>query len=263
MDKIVGINFQENDDIIYFYTNEVKVKKNLTVVVETEKGLEFGKVVTDIHSIDEKNLKNKLGKIIRIATKKDYINYKENKKIEESALIKCKELVNKLDLDMNIIDVHYTFDRNQLIFEFYSDTRVDFRELAKNLAFIYKTRIELHQIGVRDKAKKVGGCGQCGQTLCCSRFLKEFNSVSISMAKNQNLSLNPNKINGVCGRLLCCLNYENDCYKECQKKVPKVGETVKIEGQSGQVVSVDILNGKYKVQCNNKIIEVDTINGSS
>lgn len=263
MNKIVGVIYKKNDNITYVYTNNLDVKKNLTVIVETEKGLEFAKIVTDIHPVDESKLTKKLDEIIRIATKKDYLCYKDNKKKAAEALIKSKELVKKLELEMNIIEAHYTFDKNQLIFEFYSDTRVDFRELAKELAFIYKTRIELHQIGVRDKAKKVGGYGQCGQPLCCSRFLKDFNSVGISMAKNQNLSLNPNKINGVCGRLLCCLNYENECYKKCRKNLPNVGDEVELENQKGQVVSVDILNQKYKVQLNTKIVEVDLNNGSS
>ena len=155
---------------------------------------------------------------------------------------------------MNIIDASFTLDQSQLLFSFYSDNRVDFRDLARDLAAIYKTRIELHQIGVRDKAKKVGGVGICGQKLCCSRFINEFDSVSISMAKNQNLSLNPNKINGVCGRLLCCLKYENCCYKELKKKLPQVGQVVELESGKGKVVSVDVLKQSYEIENMNKEI---------
>ena len=174
--------------------------------------------------------------------------------------MKCKELVKEYKLDINILDSYYTHDREQLIFRFVSDTRVDFRNLARDLANIYHTRIELRQIGVRDKAKEVGGIGSCGQPLCCARFLNNFDSVSISMAKNQNLALNPNKINGLCGRLLCCLKYENECYKECRKKLPKIGQTVDIEGEEGKVVSLDILNEKYEVETTKGKIEIDGSN---
>ncbi len=262
MKKIAGVVLKKNDNIVYYYTNDLNVKKNLTVIVETEKGLEFGKIVTDIHPIEEEKLKKDLNKIVRIATKKDYMCYKDNKKKSEEALKKSREIVKKLNLDMNIIEAHYTFDKNQLIFEFYSDTRVDFRDLARELAYHYKTRIELHQIGVRDKAKKIGGYGQCGQPLCCSRFLKDFNSVGISMAKNQNLSLNPSKINGVCGRLLCCLNYENDCYKKCRVNMPSVGDKIKIAEEEGKVISIDILKQTYKVQIGTKVVEIKVKNES-
>ena len=148
---------------------------------------------------------------------------------------------------MKLISSYYTFTRDMLLFKFYSDDRVDFRKLAKDLAKLYRTRIELRQVGVRDKAKEIGGCGQCGRELCCKGFLSEFNSVSINMAKNQNIALNPNKINGICGRLLCCLQYEDDCYKECRKRLPKVGNIVETEKGTGKVLSVDPLNMKYKI----------------
>lgn len=247
MNNIVGVLLDNETKMIYFDTNGFQLKKNITVMVNTEHGLEFGKVCTDIHPINFKQLTNPLKSVVRIATKKDYFTYKSNKKKAQEALIKCKELIRKYNLSMNVIDAMFTFDKDQLLFHFTADNRVDFRELARELASIYKTRIELRQIGVRDKAKKVCGYGSCGQKLCCSRFLKDFSSVSISMAKNQNLSLNPTKINGVCGRLLCCLTYEDELYKSNKKGLPDVGKYVQIKEGNGRVISVDILNRKYVV----------------
>jgi cell fate regulator YaaT (PSP1 superfamily) len=247
MKNIVGIKFENNDRIEYFYVDKLNLHKNVSVIVN-QSGMEnFGYVATPIHAIDSSKITRELGTVIRISSKKDYQNYQNNIKKAKSALRKCRELVEKYKLDMNIIDATYTFHQEQLIFTFYADNRVDFRDLAKELASIYKTRIELHQIGVRDKAKKVGGVGLCGQKLCCSRFLNNFDSVSISMAKNQNLSLNPNKINGVCGRLLCCLKYENNTYLEEKQSLPQVGQTVTTSDGTGKVISVDILAKTYKV----------------
>ena len=249
MNNIVGISFDNSNRIEYFYTNDLNLKKNLTVIVETDNGLKFGKIVTEIHPIEKKNLKKKLNKVIRIASKQDYQTYQKNKKDAKEALKKCKSLVKEYGLDMNVLEASYTHDREQLLFKFTSDTRVDFRDLARELAAIYHTRIELRQIGVRDKAKEIGGIGPCGQPLCCARYLNEFDSVSIGMAKNQNLALNPTKINGLCGRLLCCLKYEDKTYTDCRKNCPKLGETVKTSsGKEGQVVELDVLNGKYKVE---------------
>lgn len=247
MKNVVGVTFVENGKITYYFIGKNKVKKGYNAIVETSRGLEFAKIVTDIHPIDTSKLKNELKEIHKMATKEDYYTHKENLKLAKEAYHKCKQLVKKYKLDMNIMDASYTFDRDQLMFRFYSDARIDFRELAKELAALYKTRIELRQIGVRDKAKEIGGYGSCGQPLCCKRFLNEFDSVSISMAKDQNLSLNPNKINGICGRLLCCLKYEEECYKECRKGIPNVGKEVEVEGTKGKVISIDILNRKYKV----------------
>ena len=260
MDKIVGIIFNDDSNIEYYYTNIDTIKKNTTLVVEDNDGLtRFGKAVTPVHPIDTKNLKKELGRVIRIASKKDYYQNKENKRQASSALKICRDLVQKYKLDMNVIDATFTFNQEQLIFTFFAEQRVDFRDLAKELASIYKTRIELHQIGVRDKAKKVGGVGPCGQKLCCSRFLNDFESVSISMAKNQNLSLNPTKINGLCGRLLCCLKYENDCYTSCRKDMPKIGQVVETNQGTGKVISLDILRKKYKIETTDRgIVEVDT-----
>lgn len=257
MKNIVGIKLDFLDDINYYYIENMNIKKNITVIVEDEIGNFFGKVVTDVHPIDSSKVEKNLGKVIRIATKKDYNNYQKNNHQASQALKKCKQLVKKYNLEMKILDAIYTFNQDQLIFHFYADSRIDFRELARDLASIYKTRIELRQIGVRDKAKKVGGVGQCGQKLCCARYLKNFDSVSISMAKNQNLSLNPNKINGICGRLLCCLKYEDDIYKEFKKDLPIIGQEIKTSEGTGKVVSVDILKKSYKVDILNKgIIEI-------
>lgn len=258
--KIVGVQFEDSDKIFYYYVDDLKLKKNLTVICDDEGTLQFGKVVTDIHPIENSKLNKNLGKIVRISTKVDYNNHLSNLKEAKKALKKCRELVKKYELDMNVIDAIYTFNKDQLLFHFYSDNRIDFRDLARDLANIYKTRIELRQIGVRDKAKKVSGLGLCGQKLCCARFLDEFDSVSISMAKNQNLSLNPNKINGLCGRLLCCLKYEDGCYKECRKGLPQVGKEVEVNGVKGKVISLDILRKTYKIETEKGIVEIDGSN---
>ncbi len=247
MIEVVGVAFKEQGHIYYFDPNGYKLKKNVTVIVETDQGLQFGKVINEAISIDLSTLKSKLKQIIRISSKDDYKRHVKNQRDSKDALTKARELVAKKKINMQIIDASFTFDRDKLIFRFLADKRVDFRELAKELASIYKVRIELRQIGVRDKAKEVGGCGPCGQKLCCSRFLKDLDAVSINMAKNQNISLNPSKINGVCGRLLCCLKYEDETYKECRKCLPKIGDKIKTEHGEGNVVGLDILNQKYKV----------------
>lgn len=257
--KIVGTLFENDDKIYYLDAGNLDLKINLTVVAETEKGIFFAKVIT-LNDINKKIS----GKVIRISTKKDYLNYKENQKKAIQALNKCKNLALKYNMNINVIDATYSLNKEQLLFHFYADERIDFRILAKDLAAIYKTRIELRQIGVRDKAKKVGGYGSCGQKLCCTRFLNDFDSISITMAKNQNISLNPTKINGICGRLLCCLKYENDCYLECKKKLPKIGDKKEVNGQIGQVISVNLLKQKYTVELQNKEqIEVTIEDGSN
>ena len=207
--QIAGVKINENKRVKYYYYDNLNLKKNLTVIVDTEVGLQFARVYSIIDKeLDESQIEK--GKIVRITTKKDYVRYLANLKDAKTALKKCRELVKKLKLNMYIIDAEYTFTRNQLIYHFIADDRVDFRQLAKDLGSFYKTRIELRQIGIRDKAKEIGGVGLCGRRLCCSLFLNEFDSVSINMAKNQSLSLNPSKINGACSRLLCCLKYENE-----------------------------------------------------
>ena len=247
MIEVVGISFENNKQIYYFSPSKLDLKMGTTVVVETERGLQFGKVELPPFEISESKLNSPLKSVIRIANKKDNNSYEKNIKDSQLALEKCRELIEKYNLNMQVIDASFNLDRTQLLFRFVSDNRIDFRQLAKDLANKFKTRIELRQIGVRDKAKEVGGCGLCGKQLCCSRFGCDFTSVSINMAKNQNISLNPNKINGVCGRLLCCLKYEDELYKECRKDLPKMGQIVKTESGQGKVVSLDIINRKYTV----------------
>lgn len=257
MTEVVGISFQEENKVYYFSPNNLKLKENVTVIVETEKGLQFGKVVNSVKKIEESKIKSPLKKVIRIASKKDYETHLRNIKDAKKALIECKKLVDKYKLNMQVIDASYTFNREQLIFRFLADSRIDFRELAKHLASMYKTRIELRQIGVRDKAREIGGIAPCGKKLCCSQYSYDFNAVSINMAKNQNIALNPNKINGVCGRLLCCLKYEDDNYTLYRKQLPNIGDEVVTEFGKGQVISLDILNLKYKVDVlNYGVVEV-------
>ena len=257
MKEVVGISF-ENGRIYYFDPNGHKIKENITVIVETEQGQQFGTVKIPLLKIDENKIKTPLKKIIRVSTKRDYMQYKKNKKEASLAKEKCQEISDKLKLNMKKLHASYTFDRDKLLFRFLSDTRVDFRDLAKELAKIYKVRIELRQIGVRDKAKEVDGIGPCGRRLCCSSFLKDLDTVSINMAKNQNISLNPSKINGACGRLMCCLKYEDDCYTKCRLKMKKIGDNIETPHGKGTIQSLDILRQKYKVNVPNYgIVEVD------
>ena len=254
---IVGIKLNENGKTYYFNSNGFNLKDGDNVIVETEKGLQYGLVV-DISIEKSKNSKFEYKNVIRIANKNDYKKHMNNMRDAERAIIKCSEKIVEYGLDMKIMDASYTFDREQLIFRFISDSRVDFRQLAKDLGSIFKTRIELRQVGIRDKAKEIGGFGPCGRKLCCNNFLTEFDSVSINMAKNQNLSLNPTKINGVCGRLLCCLKYENDNYTEYKKGLPDVGHRVKTEKGEGKVISVDVFKKTYKVLLpENEILTVE------
>jgi len=251
--KVVGVKVNGSNKTVYYNDNDLNLKINLTVIVNTDRGLQFG-TVTEFS--DDENF-DKYDSVIRIASKKDYLQHLKNQDDEKKALEKCKELIVKNDLNMTVIDASYNFDKSQLLFRFLSDERVDFRQLAKELGAKLRTRIELRQIGVRDKAKEIGGLGPCGRFLCCNTFLTSFDTVSISMAKNQGLALNPTKINGVCGRLLCCLNYENDEYVEAKKGIPDVGKKVTINGKEGKVISSDPLQGKYKVLIDNEVIEVD------
>lgn len=255
--KAFGIKFNDDTKIYYFNPNGLMLKENLTVIVNTEKGTKFGKIVDskDIDNIDA------LPNIVRIASKKDFQQHLRNLEDGRLALNKCRELAEKNGLKMSIIDANYSFDKSQLVFRFLADERIDFRKLAKDLGSILKTRIELRQIGVRDKAKDIGGIGPCGRALCCSSFLTNFNTVSINMAKTQGLALNPTKINGVCGRLLCCLNYENDQYIEARKYIPEVGKKVKYNDVEGKVIVSEPLSGKYKILVNSEIISIDVNEG--
>lgn len=263
MHNIYGVVLKSEGKVYYFDGLDMEIEKDTKVVVNTEKGIQLGKVV---QRVDENKLKiniENMKNIERIATDEDYDTYLKNLKLAEKALTKARELVKELELDMNILDVSYTLDKKQLLFNFVADERIDFRELAKRLAGVYKTRIELRQIGARDKARMICGLGQCGRPLCCSSFLNHIDTVTMNMAKNQNIALNPNKINGSCGRLLCCLSYEDDIYIECSKGLPAVGQTVKSEFGSGKVVSVDILKRKYKIDIDGVIREIEVNSGNS
>lgn len=249
MIDIVGVIFEDNGKVYYFTFNNIDINKNTTVIVDSEYGPRFGKIATKTLAVQPNN--TIYYSIIRKATKKDYLKHKQNLNDSIEALKTSRRLVKQNNLNINILDAEFNFDRSQLRFNFTSDKRVDFRKLVRDLASIYKTRIELRQIGVRDKSAKVGGLGQCGRKLCCSYFLNELDTVTINMAKNQNLSLNPSKINGVCGRLLCCLKYENENYSECRKCFPKVGSIVQTDKGKGVVKELNILNNTYKVYVKN------------
>lgn len=255
MIKVYGVKFKSDGKSYNFKSEVLECPINVTVIVETEKGLQFGKVVSEVDNYENINKEN-LKDIIRISTKEDYNQYMKNLKDAKESINYINKCIEELDLNMNVIDSDFTFDRKQLLISFISDERVDFRELAKKLAAKYHTRIELRQVGARDKAKKVGGLGVCGRPLCCAGFLTSMQSVTINMAKDQNIALNPNKINGACGRLLCCLNYEDEEYKRCCQGMPQVGQTVNTEFGDGVVISLDILNRKYKVNINNEIKEI-------
>lgn len=249
MAKTYGVSFKDNGKIYNFNALEFDCPLNVTVIVETERGLQFGKIIRE-EKFSEDNKE-----ILRIATKSDYNLYLNNLKLADEALKKAKKIANELNLNMSFIDSSFTFDKNQLLLNYTSAERIDFRELAKKLASIYKTRIELRQIGARDKARSIGGLGPCGKELCCKQFLKNIDAISMNMAKNQHIALNPTKINGCCGRLLCCLTYEDEEYQRCINDLPTIGSKVIINGEEGIVRSIDILNRKYKVQVNNEIIE--------
>ncbi|MBQ6547191.1 MAG: stage 0 sporulation family protein [Bacilli bacterium] len=258
MKKVIGISFNGSKKIYYFLIGNFDLNKGDFVITSTEKGEQFGTVVTDVIDVDEKKLNSELKNIVRIADKKDISTNEKNIKDSASALKKAVSIAEELGLDMQILDASFTFDRKQLLFTFLADERIDFRELVKKLAAIYKTRIELRQIGVRDKSKIVGGYGQCGRELCCSVFLRDLNSVSINMAKNQNLALNPQKINGVCGRLMCCLAYENEDYNVYKKGLPKVGSKYVYNGEEGKVIYVDIFERICKLEMSDsKVVTVD------
>ena len=257
MVKVVGVKFSEKTRVYFFSPGKLIIKKNEYVIVETERGLQYGKVSTKLIEVDETKILIPVKNILRIATLEDAKINEKNVKDNERAIKSANKFIKELGIDMKILNASFTFDRNQLLFNFLADDRVDFRELAKKLASVYKTRIELRQIGVRDKAKEVGGIGQCGRTLCCYSFLNDMSSVSINMAKNQNLALNPTKINGACGRLMCCLAYENDFYKECRNGLPSVGDNINTNDVTGKVIDVDILKRSYKVEKDNgTVVEI-------
>ena len=248
MVKIIGVRFRNVGKIYYFNPRDLKVKVGDCVIVETARGVEYGKVVLGPKDMDEEKVVQPLKEVIRIATQKDKAKEEANRKKEKEAFQICLKKIRAHELQMKLIDVEYTFDNNKVLFYFTADGRIDFRELVKDLAAVFKTRIELRQIGVRDETKILGGIGICGRPLCCHTYLSEFAPVSIKMAKEQNLSLNPTKISGVCGRLMCCLKNEQETYEYLNKKLPNNGDTVTTpEGYKGEVSSVSVLRQLVKV----------------
>lgn len=241
--KIVGVRFKDVGKIYYFSPGELEITENQGVIVENAQGIEFGKTVIEPRYVDEEDVVLPLKKVLRIATEADYKCVAENGDSCQKAFLLCDEKIRERELEMSLVDVDYTFDRNKIIFYFTAEGRVDFRELVKDLASVFRTRIELRQIGVRDEAKLLGGIGPCGRMLCCSTFLGDFEPVSIKMAKDQNLSLNPTKISGLCGRLMCCLKYENDEYEQAKREMPDVGVKVKTpEGAEARVSGINLLS---------------------
>lgn len=272
MVTVVGVRFKKAGKIYYFSPGELKIEKGDSIIVETARGIEFGQCVIEPREILEEDIVAPLKNVIRKADQEDIKKHMENKGREEEAFNICLEKIQKHQLVMKLIDVEYTFDNNKIIFYFTADGRVDFRELVKDLATVFRTRIELRQIGVRDEAKMVGGLGPCGRPMCCSSFLGDFAPVSIKMAKEQNLSLNPTKISGICGRLMCCLNYEQETYEHIRKSLPKISSIVDTPYGKGEVVENSVVKEavkvKIKMQDNEEIIkevpikEVSMISGS-
>ena len=248
MAEIIGVRFKNVGKIYYFDPDGKQINNGQQVIVETARGVECGEVALPNRIGDDSEIVSPLKKVIRIATAEDLQKITENKKKEQEALEICQQKINEHKLDMKLVDVEYTFDNNKILFYFTADGRVDFRELVKDLASIFRTRIELRQIGVRDESKMLGGLGICGRPFCCSTFLGEFQPVSIKMAKEQSLSLNPTKISGTCGRLMCCLKYEQDVYEQLLKITPKVGAIVNSPDGKGQVIDSNLLSGMIKVR---------------
>lgn len=248
MIKIVGVRFKKQGKIYFFNPGEYNIKKHDYVIVETVNGEEYGEVLTDIKEISEEKIPGELKTVIRIANKEDKVNYEKFKSRESEAFEKCTELIKKYNLDMKLTDVEYKFDGSKLLFFFTADERIDFRDLVKELAAIYKTRIEMRQIGVRDEIRRLGGNGICGRELCCCSFLNNFETVSMKMAKEQNLSLNPTKISGNCGRLMCCLKYEQEAYEEKLARLPQIGAIVKTPDGEGIVEGLETLKEIVRVK---------------
>ena len=248
MVKVIGVRFRTAGKIYFFDPGALEIKRGDHVIVETARGIEYGTVVGDPREVDEKKVIQPLKPVLRIATQRDDEQEAGNKEKEKEAFKICLEKIRKHGLEMKLIDAEYTFDNNKVLFYFTADGRIDFRELVKDLASVFRTRIELRQIGVRDETKILGGIGICGRQLCCHSHLSEFVPVSIKMAKEQNLSLNPTKISGVCGRLMCCLKHEEETYEELNRRLPGVGDHVTTEdGLKGEVQSVNVLRQLVKV----------------
>ena len=248
MVKVVGVKFKTSSKVYYFDPGEIEINADDCVIVETARGVEFGEVAFPTKEVDENEITSPLKPVIRVATDADRKKVEENAQKEKNAFDVCSEKIVKHGLEMKLVNVEYTFDGSKILFYFTADGRIDFRELVKDLASVYRTRIELRQIGVRDETRAMGGIGICGREFCCHKFLNDFQPVSIRMAKDQNLSLNPSKIYGACGRLMCCIRYEEETYRELNKTLPRVGyETVTEDGYHGVVSAVNILRQKIKV----------------
>ena len=251
MAEVIGVRFKEVGKIYYFDPDGQELKKGDRVIVETVRGVECGEVALENREISDEEIVKPLKKLIRKADEKDLRTLEENKKKEKNAFGICQKKIADHKLDMKLVDVEYTFDGGKVLFYFTADGRVDFRELVKDLAGVFRTRIELRQIGVRDEAKMIGGIGMCGRPYCCSQFLDDFQPVSIKMAKEQGLSLNPTKISGTCGRLMCCLKYEQNAYEYLLKITPKPGAIVETAEGAGTVVDFSLLTGTLKVKLHN------------
>lgn len=248
MVKVVGVRFRDNGKIYYFSPRDLEIRKGDNVIVETARGVEYGRVMFANRDVEEETMVAELKPVIRVATPEDDEIHAKNKEKSREAFDICLEKIKKHGLEMKLISCEYTFDNNKVLFYFTADGRIDFRELVKDLAAVFKTRIELRQIGVRDETKIMGGIGVCGRPLCCNTFLSEFIPVSIKMAKEQNLSLNPTKISGVCGRLMCCLKNEQETYEYLNSKLPNTGDEIKLpDGKKGVVNSVNVLRQRIKL----------------
>ena len=259
MVTIVGVRFKKAGKIYYFNPGDLDIKKNDCVIVETARGVELGEVVIGPKEVPEEDIVAPLKDVIRIMTEEDRAQHLENKEKEKEAFEICLKKIEEHGLDMKLIDAEYTFDNNKVIFYFTADGRIDFRELVKDLATIFRTRIELRQIGVRDEAKMLDGIGTCGRRLCCSTWLGDFEPVSIKMAKEQSLSLNPSKISGICGRLFCCLKFEHDVYQEVLDKLPGTGSLVETPYGEGRVIEINVLLEQVKVKVRNELDNTDEV----
>ena len=248
MTEVIGVRFKKVGKIYYFDPNGAQLPLDEKVIVETARGIECGEIAITNRMVDDDSVVKPLKPVIRVATEEDKRRIAENAEKEKKAFKLCSEKIAKHKLDMKLVDVEYTFDNNKILFYFTAEGRVDFRELVKDLASVFKTRIELRQIGVRDEAKMLGGLGICGRPFCCASFLGEFQPVSIKMAKEQGLSLNPTKISGTCGRLMCCLKYEQNAYEELIRITPRVGSYVSTSEGKGTVVEISLLTGLVKVR---------------
>lgn len=248
MYEVIQVRLREAGKISYFATAGLRPTIGSYVIVEADRGLEYGLVISDPEIILDAEVEEPLREIAREANPQDLSQIEKNKKKIKDVIVTCEQKIREHNLSMKLIEAEYSFDRSRIVFYFTAEERVDFRELIKDLAAIFKARIELRQIGVRDEARFLGGVGPCGRPLCCASFLKDFEPVTIKMAKEQNLPLNPTKISGLCGRLMCCLSYEYECYRELMEDLPKEGERIKTKGVRGKVVNVNALNRKVTVE---------------